>query len=417
MGLGVLANFVVSAIASLGSLKSMCHLVAIFSLVLLVLATIGSRLIRYRFKAARSLPSFGTVGEPLQYRIVLQNLTPEDQKGLKLMEDFSTFPRLREFVRIKRRSKVGMRWVRQWRQYVAQQQWAIATPQDLPVLSAQTKTKAVGDITPLRRGQLKLKSVTLACADPLGLIYTRYAYELPQSVCILPQCYQLPEIDLASSTQYRAGEFAIASSMGEALEFRSLRDYRPGDPTNKIHWKSWAKVGRPIVKEQQDEAIVHHALILDTFLQEPDSAVFEAAVAVAVSFLTQEQTEESLLDVIFKAEEAHCLTMGKSLRQRAQALEHLATITPCPDLTFDALTPIVQTRFPHLSGCICILTGLDEPRRSFLKLLAQYDLSMKIIALYDGKIRPDESLVDFLPPNCSAHVISISQIQQDLMWI
>ena len=416
-GVGVLLSFVVSAIASLGSTKSMSHLIAVFSFVLLLLAVVGSRSIRYRFKAARFLPGFGIVGEPFSYQLLIQNLTSQDQKALQLVGDFSHFPSFREFVRVKRRSPIGMRWVKQWRQYVAKMQWAIAMPQTLPLLSAHTKLKAVGEMIPLRRGRLDLESVTLACADPLGLIYLRHAYELPQSICILPRHYQLPEMDLASSIQYRTGEFAIASSMGEALEFRSLRDYRPGDPTNKIHWKSWAKVGRPIVKEQQDEAIVHHALVLDTLLQEPDSDVFEEAVAVAVSFLMQEQTEELLLDLIYQADEVHCLTVGRSPKDRAQALANLATIRPCQDQTFAALMPIIQTRFPQLSGCICILTALDEARCSLLIQLAQYDLPVKILALYDGNIRPDESLFDFLPPNCSVHMISINQVQQDLWWI
>lgn len=416
-GFGVLLSFVVSAIASLGATQSMSHLIAVFSLVLLVMAALGSRSIRYRFKATRFLPGLGTVGEPFQYRLVLQNLTSQDQRSLQLVGDFSSFPSFSEFIRIKRRFRVGMQWVPQWRQYVAKQQWAISTPQALPILPAHAKTQAVGEITPLRRGRLDLKSVTLACADPLGLFYTRHSYDLPQSIYILPRHYQLPEIDLASATQYRTGEFAIASSMGEALEFRSLRDYRPGDPTNKIHWKSWAKVGRPIVREQQDEAIVHHALILDTLLQEPGSDVFEAAVAVAVSFLMQERVTESRLDVIYKAEDIHCLTVGRGPKERTQALANLATVTPCPDQTFDALAPVIRERFPHLSGCICILTALDEARRSFLNLIAQYDIPVKILVLHDDKIRPDESLVNFLPSKCSLHMIAISQMQQDLWRI
>ena len=57
----------------------------------------------------------------------------------------------------------------------------------------------------------------------------------------------------------------MASSVGESEEFVSLRDYRRGDPMRHIHWKSWAKTGKPIVKEFQDEFFVRHALILDTF--------------------------------------------------------------------------------------------------------------------------------------------------------
>ena len=44
----------------------------------------------------------------------------------------------------------------------------------------------------------------------------------------------------------------------------SLRDYRPGDPLQRVHWKSFARTGRPVVKEYQDEFFERHALVLDT---------------------------------------------------------------------------------------------------------------------------------------------------------
>lgn len=89
-GLGVLAGGIGSALVSLGSTRSMCHVLFFFALALLILGTIGSRLIQFRFKATRLLPRFGTVGEPLPYQVVIQNLSPQPQKGLKLVETFAT---------------------------------------------------------------------------------------------------------------------------------------------------------------------------------------------------------------------------------------------------------------------------------------------------------------------------------------
>src|SRR2546430_12423661 len=51
--------------------------------------------------------------------------------------------------------------------------------------------------------------------------------------------------------------------------FRSLR---------RVHWRSAARVGRPVVKEYQDEFFVRHALVLDTFAERAESDVFEEAV-------------------------------------------------------------------------------------------------------------------------------------------
>lgn len=417
-GLGFLVCLAISAIAGLGSTQSMCHLIFFFSLALMILATVGSRLVTYSFRANRILPRFGTVGEPLQYQIVIQNLTPNAQQGLKLVETFPhIFPSFGEFLSIKTRYLVGSRWPGQWRKHVAQQKWAIAHPQDLPILLAETKTKTMGKILPLRRGRLSFESITLACPDPLGLIYKRQRYDLAQSICILPKRYQLPSLKLSNARRHQTGENTLASSIGEALEFRSLRDYRPGDPTNKIHWKSWAKVGRPIVKEQQEESAVHHALILDTFQTDLHHEIFEAAIAVAISFLTQEQPEETQLDVIFSDQKTRCVTVGRGLRQRGQVLETIATLMPNKNQTLEVLNPILQTRVPRLSGCFCIFINLDETRYEFLNMLIQYGIPVKAIFLCEQNIIQREAWDYPLAPHCSTHLISIDNMQQDLLLI
>jgi Protein of unknown function DUF58 len=385
---------------------------------LLGLAALGSCFIQYSFRATRILPRFGTVGEPLQYQVVIQNLTPQAQQGLKLMEIVSeVFPSFGMFMSIKTRYPVGHQWHRQWDRFLGQQRWAIAHPQTVPILPAQTKTKVTAEVLPLRRGRLSLDAITLACPDPLGLIYKHQRYEFPQSICILPKRYQLPPLNLSNAKWHPTGENTLTSSIGEALEFRSLREYRPGDPTNKIHWKSWAKVGRPIVKEQQQESSIHHALILDTFLTDTQSEIFEKALSVAISFLTQPKPEELLLDVIFADQQARCITVGRGLRQRAQILETVATLVPNQTQQLNVLNPIIQDRSPRWSGCFCILITLDETRYVFLRTLAQYGIPIKAIFLYEPKNIQIDSFGYGLVPQCHVQLISIDNMQQDLLLI
>ena len=64
-----------------------------------------------------------------------------------------------------------------------------------------------------------------------------------------------------------------------------LRDYQPGDPLRLIHWPTWARTGKPVVKELEDTFFPRHGLILDTFPAIGDDALFEDAVSVAASFV------------------------------------------------------------------------------------------------------------------------------------
>src|SRR5436309_13793519 len=108
--------------------------------------------------------------------------------------------------------------------------------------------------------------------------------------------------------KYQEGGVAMASNIGRSEEFVSLREYRSGDPYRHIHWRSWAKVGKPIVKEFEDEFFVRHALVLDTFIDDPQADVFEEAISVASSFACALESKESLLDLLFVGPEAFCLT-------------------------------------------------------------------------------------------------------------
>ena len=117
------------------------------------------------------------------------------------------------------------------------------------------------ELTPLRRGVVRFVAATVARPDPLGIYRALRKQPLPQSLVVLPRRYPLPPIALPGGMKYQQGGVAMASNIGQSEEFVSLREYRRGDPPRHIHWRSWAKAGKPIVKEFEDEFFVRHALV------------------------------------------------------------------------------------------------------------------------------------------------------------
>ena len=192
---------------------------------------------------------------------------------------------------------------------------------------------------------------------------------LPQTALILPKRYPLPPIALPGTMKYQEGGVALAASVGQSEEFVALRDYRHGDPYRHIHWRSWAKVGKPVVKEFEDEFFVRHALVLDTFTDHQHSEVFEEAVSVAASFACTIQTQESLLDLLFVGPQSYCFTAGRGLAHADQMLEILASVRACRDQPFRSLEHLVLTHVSSVSGCICVLVAWDEERRKFVEKL------------------------------------------------
>jgi uncharacterized protein (DUF58 family) len=204
---------------------------------------------------------------------------------------------------------------------------------------------------------------------------------LPQSLLILPKRYPLPPIALPGTVKYQQRGVALASAVGESEEFVSLRDYRPGDPVRHIHWRSWAKTGKPIVKEFEDEFFVRHALVLDTFSQGANDDLFEEAVSVAASFACAIQTQESLLDLLFVGPQAYCFTAGRGLAHTEQMLEILASVNPCANKPFLALHQLVIEHSPLVSGCVCVFLAWDDSRKALVQQLKALGVPMLVLVM------------------------------------
>jgi uncharacterized protein (DUF58 family) len=169
--------------------------------------------------------------------------------------------------------------------------------------------------------------------------------------------------------------------VGDSEEFVGLRDYRAGDPLQRIHWKSFARVARPIVKEHQNEYFERHALVLDTFIGEGDELAFEEAVSIAASFAYAIDTRESLLDLMFVGAQAYTHTAGRGQLSAGSLLEILAGVQPCRDRPFSVLADAVVARRHALTGCICVLLGWDERRAAFAHRLRSLGVAARVLAV------------------------------------
>ncbi len=351
---------------------------------LLVVGTAFSLYFRLHFSAVRQLPRFGTVGQPFSYRVTIQNHTPRNQTGLTLLDNLiDPRPSYQQWRALQLDDE---KYTRPFRLSHRRRSnpFNLATIKEaaVPPLPAHREVQAEVQLTPLRRGLLQFSAVSLARTDPFGLFRTFAKLPLPQTVLILPKRYWLPPLALPGLQKYQRGGVALASNVGQSDEFVSLREYRRGDPIRHIHWRSWAKAGKPIVKEFEDEFFVRHALVLDTFTDRPYSDEFEEAVSVAASFACTVLTQESLLDLLFVGTEAYCFTAGRGLAHADQMLEILASVRPCADRSFAALETMVVNHASAVSGCICVLLAWDEERREMVRKLKALGLPVLVLVIH-----------------------------------
>jgi uncharacterized protein (DUF58 family) len=418
-GLTVLGGLFLSGILGPDTDNNVAYQGFTFLLLLLILAFCSSFFFRARFAASRALPRFGTVGAPLIYTVSLKNLTGRTQSGLAVLESLADVrPSFQDWLAVQLAYEQRARSFR-FSQGKRSNPFKLAHVRISPVPAAlaRQEVQVSCQLTPLRRGLLRLEGVGVARPDPLGLFRAFTEVPLPQTVLILPKRYPLPPIALPGTMKYQQGGVALASSVGQSDEFVSLRDYRHGDPLRHIHWRSWARASRPVVKEFEDEFFVRHALVLDTFAAHAHSEAFEEATSIAASFACTIQTQESLLDLLFVGAQSYCFTAGRGVAYGEQLLEVLASVRPSPEEGFKKLERLVLGHVSRVSGCIFVLLAWDEERREFVRKVRELGVPMLVLLVVEsGGALPPMNGKDYDRPD-RFYVLESGKIEQGLRRI
>jgi uncharacterized protein (DUF58 family) len=395
-----------SAALGLNTNLSMAYQIFTFLAVILLASVFQSHFFRIRFSAKRIVPRFATVSEALVYEVRIENLSGQVQKGLWLLEDFGDlrpdFETFRDSAEPgeEQRNRIDRQTgYYRWKWLIARKRVAAIAPAELPNIPLHTPMTIRITASPEYRGMIGFDRLILARPDPLGLFFAYTSVSLPQTIAVLPRRHLLPDIDLPGRRMYHPGGMTLSSSVGDSSEFISMRDYRPGDPLKKIHWRSWAKTGKPVVREYQSEFFVRHALILDTFQQERYSQNFEDAVSLAASLACTIQTQETLLELMFVDSRFYSFTAGMGLGHPDRMLDILASVSPSRNIPFSVLEESVLTRSARLSGCICIFLKWDTERKALASRLRAIGVPVwVIVADAERSFENDGESVQEIPP-------------------
>jgi uncharacterized protein (DUF58 family) len=389
------------------------------TLILLITAMFFSLFFRGRFSIIRKLPEYGSVGIPLNYSCIIRNENKTARKGLVLIDELKNqFPSLAIFTNSKdpldkNRNRID-RFIGYPRLVNVMQKLRGGTIKPITVdyIAEKSEIETSLLLTPLRRGYIHFDKTRLAMAEPLGLFQGQKIINNNDRLLILPKLYKTPRLNLQGKRTYHHGGVNNASTVGDSQEFISLRDYHPGDPIRSIHWRSFAKLNKPIVKEYQDEYFTRYGLILDTFLDKQAESIFEDAVSVAASFMTAQKEQDALLDLMFVGNMPYRFTSGRGLVGAENILEVLACVQPVYESNINDVELMVRQHSRECSAFICILLELDESRLSLIRVLSELNIPVKLLLLKESTV------INSAETENDIHVIHHDNLQQDLdaLW-
>ncbi|RKZ36686.1 MAG: DUF58 domain-containing protein [Gammaproteobacteria bacterium] len=422
MGMIILSGAIASGMFAVDTRRTLAYQLLMLAAVVVVLGMVAAPFFRARIQARRRLPRLATVGEGFEYTVALTNRGQRVEKGLFLSEALRTRPpTFEEFARTELPGGERMNW---FDRYVGYPRWAWLMNRNrgarvaafaLPDLLPGAETPVRARLTPTRRGYLRFAGFSLLRPDPLGIFNARVRLKQAESLLVLPKTYEMPALSLPGNRRYQRGGVALASSVGDSQEFMSLREYRPGDPTRHIHWRSWARLGEPVVKEFQDEFFVRQALILDTFMGHRGSRRFEEAVSVAASLARNLSGRESLVDLAFVGDKSYYFTAGRGVAQTERLLEILACVDVCMDQSFDALPRVVMEHAARLSSCTCVLLEWDEARQRLVEALNALGVPVRVFVLQSSDVNEKLDTGPMAAQAHRLHALQVGQVEAGLL--
>ena len=412
-GIGLCFVFMLATSLGLGHQRAPVYQLFSFCFALGLISLPWAFMRRVRLRASRELPRHATAGKPMRYALKVRNEGKRRVRRAWLLETPpDPRPEVDEFVLLREpgeeernrfdRFFAYFRW--QWLM-LRRRLFAEGVSGDEVVLEPGSQTTVFIELTPLRRGVIRFQDLRVQLPDPFGLFQRCSKVAAPAAtLTVLPRRYWLPPVELPGGADFQISGESNTNAIGNSGEFTGLRDYRPGDPLRQIHWKSWARVGRPIVKELEDTFYPRFGLILDTVSTDRSDVTFEEAVSVAASFAASIDSSESLLDLMFIKDEAHMVTAGRGMERAEKLLEVLAGVTPERVGNFHALSQLVLRHRDDLTSCLVILNGWDEERAEFLGTLKRGGVICSPVVIGRGKA----------PPGLPAYWLESGQIERDL---
>ncbi len=263
-------------------------------------------------------------------------------------------------------------------------------------------------LTARRRGLYELPPVRPFTTFPFNL----FRIGLPargdrHSMLVLPFFHPLDSVTVPATMRYQPGGIALTSNVGESPEYIGNREYVSGEPIRRLDFRSWARLGRPVVREYQEEFYCRVALIVDTFVtpetSEPVGGYesLEAAISLTAAVADALSGGEYLIDIFAAGDELHVFRAGRHTAHLENILEILACVEASHKDAFVDISSGIAGELDNISTAICVLLAWDEQRRSLVRQIVESGCALKILLIHpdgaDSGIDVDAD-VEFVTP-------------------
>lgn len=182
----------------------------------------------------------------------------------------------------------------------------------------------------LRRGRFRLGPIVLRSGDPFGLFATAQRVPADALVLVYPKVLPLPFWQLPGS--FLEGNVLTGQrSLQSTSMVMGIREYRPGDAVNRIHWPSSLRHRGLQVKEFELDKTADLWIFLDLERHwhrgEGESSTEERAVTVAASVVAKALHQHRNVGLVTSGLRPEILQPDRGNKQYGKLMQYLAEVS------------------------------------------------------------------------------------------
>lgn len=267
-----------------------------------------------------------------------------------------------------------------------------------------------------QRGHLQIGPAKVTVSDPLGIAAVTATVGEPTKFTIYPRIMQLPSMTLPSGPEALSATSKLHSLHRVGEDFYALRDYTVGDDPRRIHWRSTARLGRPMVREGEVPRQNQLSILLDNRATsygrgDTRNRSFDTAVSVTASIVTAALRRGDAVKLVSTSDAVigFSTTSGRGARE---IFEYLAEISLSD---FGALRPALGRLGGRGTGAVVAVVGhrLQDISTDTSSIAS---LARQVSSLVTLRVGSDENQIDAdrpaTPPHTPNALVDVTDLEQ-----
>jgi uncharacterized protein (DUF58 family) len=225
----------------------------------------------------------------------------------------------------------------------------------VPSLAPGASYEAAFVLNTRHRGLYAVGPVTVVRTDPLRLAAVSHAHAMTMSLWVHPRTHRLDTVPIGRSLAFDGPTFE--SSPRGGVTFHSLRPYETGNDHRLVHWKSSARMGTLMVRNNVVPSEPSLTLVLDTNAASYPTGTFDEAVRIAASLSVS--ALDAGIPTLLLTTGGPAASGVRSGRDRRTLLDLLAAVgTSSAD---PGLAGLARSRPQQAGSSLVVVTGRAEP--------------------------------------------------------